>query len=108
MIDEDYLEAMGGRNNGEMMTILNDFLSTLPARARELKQAMKTGCSDSVQEKAHALKGSARMCGFVDIGDHAELLEKQIKDGSFEEVDVWIEKLLELGRETRTALGVGE
>ncbi|WP_200392576.1 Hpt domain-containing protein [Roseibacillus ishigakijimensis] len=105
LIDEDYLQSLGGREDEEIGLVLEDFLSGLPDSAHSLRQRLEAGERERVREEAHALKGSARMCGFAAIGNKAAELEEMAAGGqALPEGEQWSEDVVKLGEATQRAL----
>ncbi|MDP0491329.1 MAG: Hpt domain-containing protein [Verrucomicrobiota bacterium JB023] len=106
LIDESHLEMMGGRESDDLRLILDDFLESVDSRAEVLRKGMEADAREEVRDEAHGLKGSANMCGFLAIGEHAAELERKAKNGEpFPEAGAWVDRLKELEAATRTALG---
>jgi len=83
--------AMGDVPFLEML--LKQFLDDLPAQIGELKAAVQYGEAEKLQERAHALKGSAANLSVTQIASIALSLEQMGRNGDFDQCRDGISRL---------------
>jgi HPt (histidine-containing phosphotransfer) domain-containing protein len=74
--------AMGDLTFLEMM--LQQFIDQMPAQMEELKAALDSADGKALQEKAHALRGSAANLSAIDLASTALYLEEIGRTGELE------------------------
>ena len=65
---------------------IGEFLDDAVQVLRRARQALAEGDTEALQRQVHTLKGNSRQLGAAELGNRAESLEQEIKDGA--EVDV--------------------
>ena len=68
-------------NDPDMLEIVREFASELPARIAKLESLLAAGALAELQTLAHQLKGAGGGYGFPQITDLAASLESALKQG---------------------------
>jgi len=101
------------RNGGEITSFLADdpdyqktiitFIENLPARIKEMQQALDEENLQELAFKAHALKGLGGFAGFPIYTEIAKAIEKCAKDNQIDEVRKQLNEMVGLCQRTRLA-----
>ncbi|GHC59657.1 Hpt domain-containing protein [Roseibacillus persicicus] len=100
-VDFQQIEMLGGLACAEVKEILDDYLDSLDETLEGMSPHFASGDSGAVREEAHRLKGAAKMCGFVALGEQFEALENEAEAGRLPEFSPWSVTTKELAQATR-------
>lgn len=79
-IDPNYIFNIADGEEGFVITVINTFLETIPARVQKLSEAVNTNNTEDIVFITHALKGSFRFIGSTYLGDIIEKMEQIFKN----------------------------
>ncbi|NJB67673.1 HPt (histidine-containing phosphotransfer) domain-containing protein [Desulfobaculum xiamenense] len=73
------------RGDREFLASLYEiFLEDMPRRARELREATRTRDFSGMSRSAHSLRGAAATVGALALRQHAENLERSLREGGID------------------------
>lgn len=79
-VDPAYIFNMADDEEGFVMTVINTFFETVPARVQKLSEAVKANNAEDILFIAHTLKGSFRFIGSMHLADIIEQIEQAYKN----------------------------
>ena len=88
------LELAGG--NPDLAEQMFDMLRNgLPGQKEAINDAYAGSNMDELYKHVHKITGSTRYCGVPALADASEVLDKQLKSGAVEQLDLLIKNLNE-------------
>jgi len=93
--DDDVRRGMGEhyREDGIFQELVKLFSEDTPERLKALDEAARSKDSHTVNQQAHAIKGSCRALGASRMGDSCACLEALAKEGKSETYESWVKTL---------------
>lgn len=79
-IDPAYIFNMTEGDQGFVITVINTFLETVPARVQKLSEAVNTNNAEDIIFITHTLKGSFRFIGSTHLANIIEQIEQTYKN----------------------------
>lgn len=81
------------QNDQLALTIFHKLFNELPVQIAEIKQAIDKGDYSLAEDITHTLHGSIRFCGFSDLFDCSQTLERALSHQDLEQIQPGFDSL---------------
>ena len=93
--DKNLSLQLAGGNPQLAEQMLEMLCKSLPEQKSAINAAHAEGDLDNLYEQVHKVTGSTRYCGVPALADASEVLDRQLKNGSNEQLDLLVKNLNE-------------